>query len=97
MTEDHRPLTEADARTLTLDHANRTLPDLSADREWQATSFDGGWLLIPIGDDLRWQTGVPWFIVLDDRTVHETSSSLGPPERLVEQWARGGPLNPGPG
>ena len=65
-------------------HGSRHLPDLGP-RTWRPTRFDGGWLMTPEGDDLRWRTGVVCLVVLDDGSVHQESSSVAP-SLLIERY-----------
>lgn len=91
-----QPIDEAGARARAIAHAEAHHADLARDRQWRVRAFDGGWLVTPTGDDLRWLTGVRWFVVLADGSIHETSSSMGPPQRVIDEWRRGGPRHPDP-
>lgn len=79
----------AEATIAVAAHAAEHLPELG-DRSWRLTAFDGGWLATPEGDDLRWRTGLPCLVVVDDGTIHLESSSL-PPPALLAKYARSDP------
>ena len=82
-------MNQAEATVAVKAYAKQRLADLG-ERSWRLTGFDGGWLATPMGDDLRWRTGLPCLVVLVDGTIHQESSSL-PPPTLMAKYARSDP------
>jgi hypothetical protein len=86
-------MNDSDAAAAAKAYGGDHFPEL-ADRDWRTTPFDGGWLATPIGEDLRWRTGLPCLVVLADGSVHRESSS-SPPPTLIAKY-RAAPLDDTP-
>jgi len=81
-------MNETEAAELAANYANEKVTELQ-NRAWKGTGFDGGWIMVPQGEDLSWSLGLMNLVVTDEGTIHEESSS-SPPSELVARYQTGG-------
>ncbi len=64
-------------------------------RQWRGDPFDGGWIVHPLGEDLKGWTGVVCLVVLDDGRIFTDNGST-PREVLVGRYSAPFPPRPAP-